>query len=120
MASFGHNARNSNLGGKKPKDPLTIPPRKGEKHSKLFDGVMKHWCGREACRKWGDHLTSEHPNPANGNLAETPVKEIGENASNQSSDTPSLAGSTITGDSSSPGTQADNPSAYSASIHHFG
>jgi len=44
--------------GKKPVDPLRMPPKAGESHEKTVNGRKVVWCGR--CSYWKDHTTEQH------------------------------------------------------------
>ena len=107
---------------KKPPNPLLIPPKKGESHSKMFDGVMKYWCGRRGCRKWTDHPTSEHPphlgdgnNTQSANTA-TSQQETEATSSDRQPTPGSEQGGLPTSITQS---GSDSVSAYSASLFHF-
>lgn len=95
---------------KKTKDPLLVPPQKGEDHVKFFNGTKKFWCGKRGCRKWTDHPTSEHPPSA----SETATPATVTTAPSETSSSPHPPPPTTVTPSSS-----DSVSAYSASMLHF-
>ena len=101
-------------------DPLKVPPKKGEPHSKYFDGVLKFWCGKKGCRKWEDHKTSEHP----PNITECPTANTASTPTDQDNQTNNIP--TPPQETQKDGLPTsvvpsgnDSVSAYSSSMLHF-
>ena len=124
MAEYGGKAKPSSSPSNGKSNPLLIPPKKGEPHKKLIDGVLMKWCGKRGCRCWNpDHSTKEHP----------PTTSSDSPAANAAAPSPS-PGTTMVDPSASEGTAPTSPpsnigtasmnnddvSTYSASALHFG
>ena len=108
-------------------NPLLIPPKKGESHSKYINGTLLHWCGRGPCRKWTDHPTSEHPpdladtssESANAASTNNPPSSAPSTSSLPTNSNQQTTESTNEPPSSVLPSSADSVSAYSASMAHF-
>ena len=108
----GNQGNGGGNGGGNPCNPLVVPPRRGEAHEKMFDGVMKYWCGKPGCRHWTDHKSADHP--PSGNSAEVPNED---NSSEQPSSAPTEDGSTL--GTSTLGSSSGEDSA-NFTMFHFG
>jgi hypothetical protein len=110
--------RRSNSGSGGGGDPLLRPPGKNEPHEKHFDGVKKFWCGKAGCRRWTDHISSEHPGgPASAHLANN-------GSSDPEADAPSVTGTEASQSISTSSTITEATGSLATTLqhipHHFG
>ena len=88
----------------------------------MIDGVKKFWCGKPGCRRWTDHTSSEH----SGGLASPATNHVGDTNIGSEGDTPSVAGTEISGTPSSSSTITEATGSLAAATkltmipHHFG